>query len=123
MAVSNKDRIGKALDEVRDALLPYISKELEVNEGSDWKNSLPLESNNLQDISVLLRLFMKNWKFIFKKLHSDSDRAYVSELLDARNKWAHSAPMSSDDVERYLDTAIRLCKNIKSKAQANQLIV
>ena len=121
MAVSNKDRIGKALDEVRDALLPYISKELEANEGIDWKNSLPLESNNLQDISVLLRLFMKNWKFIFKKLHSDSDRAYVSELLDARNKWAHSAPMSSDDVERYLDTAIRLCKNIKSKAQAESI--
>ena len=65
MAVSNKDRIGKALDEVRDALLPYISKELEVNEGVIGKIHYPW-NQIIFKISVLLQLFMKNWKFIFK---------------------------------------------------------
>jgi len=35
MAISNRDRLGKALDQLRDALLPYISRQLEGNLGSD----------------------------------------------------------------------------------------
>ena len=53
---------------------------------------------------------MEHWRNILKKFLSDSDRAYISELKEARNKWAHAEPMSSDDVDRYLDTAIRLLK-------------
>ena len=33
MALTNRDRIGKALDETRDALLPYISDLLSKNLG------------------------------------------------------------------------------------------
>ena len=29
MAISNRERIGKALDSLRDALLPYISNQLD----------------------------------------------------------------------------------------------
>jgi len=118
---SNRERIGKALEEVRDGLLPYISTHLDNNLGSTWKEELPSNSNNLNDIYILLGLFIKNWQFVFKKLLSDSDRAYVSEILEARNKWAHSEPLSSDDLDRYLDTAIRLCKNINAKSQSNAI--
>lgn len=52
---------------------------------------------------------------------SQSDRAYVSELKEARNKWAHSEPFSSDDVDRYLDTAVRLCRNISAPEQAEAI--
>ena len=121
MAISNKDRIGKALDVLRDGLYPYIIDQLNKNLGSNWENDLPSHANNLNDIYILLGLFMANWKSIFKKLLSDSDRAYISELLEARNKWAHSQPMSSDDVDRYLDTAIRLCKNINAVEQSESI--
>ena len=110
MGLSNRDRIGKALDELCVALNPYILNQLNKNLAFNWESELPPHSNNLKDIYVLLGLFMSHWKNIFKKLLSDSDRAYISELLEARNKWAHAEPMSSDDVDRYLDTAIRLCK-------------
>ena len=118
MAISNRDRIGKALDEVRDALLPFISNELSSKIGLGWESKLPTNANNLQDISILLGLFMEYWNTIFKKILSQSDRAYISELKEARNKWAHSQPMSSDDVDRYLDTSIRLCKNINAFDQS-----
>ncbi len=121
MSISNRDRIGKALDELRDALLPYISNQLYKNLGSNWQDNLPSYSNNLQDISVLLGLFMEHWRNIFKRILSDSDRAYISELKEARNKWAHSQTMSSDDVDRYLDTAIRLCKNINAVDQSESI--
>ena len=121
MAISNRERIGKALDSLRDGLLPYISNQLDKNLNSSWQNDLPTYSSNLQDISVLLGLFMEHWRNIFKRLLSDSDRAYISELKEARNKWAHSEPMSSDDVERYLDTAIRLCKNINAVKESESI--
>lgn len=121
MALSNRDRIGKALDQLRDALLPYISSQLYDNVGTNWQDRLPPQANNLQDVSVLLGLFMEHWQTVFKRLLSQSDRAYVSELKEARNKWAHSEAMSSDDVDRYLDTAVRLCRNINASEQAEAI--
>ena len=41
MALSNRDRIGKALDQLRDALLPYISGQLYDNVGTNWQDRLP----------------------------------------------------------------------------------
>jgi hypothetical protein len=121
MAISNRDRLGKALDQLRDGLLPYISRQLYDNLGSDWQDRLDPKNNNLQDVTVLLGLFMDHWQNVYKKLLSQSDRAYVSELKEARNKWAHSAPMASDDVDRYLDTAVRLCRNINATEQADAI--
>ena len=121
MALSNRDRLGKALDQLRDGLLPYISRQLYDNVGPNWQDRLPPQANNLQDVSVLLGLFMEHWQNVFKKPLSQSDRAYVSELKEARNKWAHSEPLSSDDVDRYLDTAVRLCRNINASEQADAI--
>ena len=84
MALSNRDRIGKALDQLRDGLLPYLSRELYQGLGTNWQDNLPPNANNLQDVSVLLGLFMEHWGGIFKRLLSQSDRAYVSELKEAR---------------------------------------
>jgi hypothetical protein len=95
MALTNRDRIGKALDQLQEALLPFISSQLYDQIGSDWQDRLPPTGNNLQDVSVLLKLFMQHWATVFKRLLSDSDRAYVSELLEARNKWAHAQTMVS----------------------------
>jgi hypothetical protein len=121
MAISNRDRVGKALDQLRDGLLPYISTELYTNVGTNWQDQLPPQSKNLQDVTVLLNLFMDHWQGVFKKKLSQSDRAYVSELKEARNKWAHSEPISSDDADRYLDTAARLCRNIAAPEPAEAI--
>ncbi len=121
MALSNRDRVGKALDALRDGLLPYIETQLDRNLGSNWQKDLPYHSNNLQDVHVLFGIFIENWRNIFRKILSDSDRAYISELKEARNKWAHSRPISSDDADRYLDTAIRLSKNINAVDQAESI--
>ena len=37
MALSNSERVGKALNEVRDGLLPYISRELYNKLGPGWQ--------------------------------------------------------------------------------------
>jgi predicted AAA+ superfamily ATPase len=120
MALSNSERVGKALNEVRDGLLPYISRELYDKLGPGWQERLD-PSVNLQDLNVLLGLFMEHWGGVFKQLLSQEDRAYVSELKVARNKWAHSDPLTSDDTDRYLDTAVRLCRSINAVPQAEAI--
>lgn len=120
MALSNSERVGKALNEVRDGLLPYISRELYDKLGPSWQERLD-PSVNLQDLNVLLGLFMEHWGGVFKQLLSQEDRAYVSELKVARNKWAHSDPITSDDTDRYLDTAVRLCRSINAVPQAEAI--
>ncbi len=120
MSLSNSERVGKALNEVRDGLLPYISRELYDKLGPGWQERLDL-GVNLQDLNVLLGLFMEHWGGVFKQLLSQEDRAYVSELKVARNKWAHSDPITSDDTDRYLDTAVRLCRSINAVPQAEAI--
>ena len=55
MAISNRDRVGRALDQLRDGLLPYISRELYQGIGSNWQEGLA-PNTSLQDVSVLLKL-------------------------------------------------------------------
>ena len=66
MAISNRDRIGRALDEIRDGLLQYISIQLSNTLGPRWKEQLPQDGNNLQDVSILLGLFMTHWAGVFR---------------------------------------------------------
>lgn len=120
MALSNSERVGKALNEVRDGLLPYLSRELYDKLGPSWQDRLN-PGTNLQDVAVLLGLFMDHWSGVFKQVLSQEDRAYVSELKSARNKWAHSEPITSDDTDRYLDTAGRFCRSINAVAQAEAI--
>ena len=121
MALPSRDRLGKALDQLRDGMRPCISRQLGGNLGSDWQDRLDPKNNNLQDVTVLLSLVMDHWQRVFKQLLSQSDRACVSDLKEARNKWVHSAPMASDDVDCYLDTAVRLCRNINASEQAEAI--
>ena len=37
MAISNKDRISRALDYLRDGLTPFVEREIEARLGSDWQ--------------------------------------------------------------------------------------
>ena len=55
----------------------------------NWKNELPNNFKNLNDINVLPQLFMYIGE-IYLRNFSDSDRAYVSEILESCHKWAHS---------------------------------
>ena len=71
MALSNSERVGKALNEVRDGLLPYLSRELYDKLGPSWQDRLN-PGTNLQDVAVLLGLFMDHWSGVFKQVLIDS---------------------------------------------------
>src|SRR5690606_14758973 len=72
------------------------------------------------DVSALLKLMWEAWNDIFGRTLGRAERSLVQELRDWRNKWAHQDRISSDDVDRALDSTSRLLAAI-SAPQADEV--
>jgi predicted AAA+ superfamily ATPase len=118
MAITNQERVGKAMELLRAGLAPFVERELksvhraqaaEVARrclGEDRLNSRkPLAE---WDVAALLRLVWEAWNEVFGRTLGRAERSLVQELRDWRNKWAHQEPFSSDDADRALDSMARL---------------
>jgi hypothetical protein len=101
MAISNRERVGRALDALKNGLYPFIEREMKVSYGDNWLNvaedCLPIsytarktgEALIKEDVSALLIVMWEMWNDVFKKTLGRSDRSIVSELRETRNAWAH----------------------------------
>ena len=119
MAITNHERVGKAMDLLREGLAPFVARELkgkDVTEGAPGPVKLVVE----QDAAGLLKLIWDNWQLVFRNILGNAERSLVSELRDWRNKWAHQESISSDDVYRALDSASRLLAAV-SAPQSEEL--
>ena len=118
MAITNHDRVGKALDLLKDGLGPFVEREFK----SLYSGRALAEANRLLgeeriavgqaisgwDAAPLLKLMWEGWNEIFKKTLGFAERSLVSELRDVRNRWAHQQTFSSDDAYRAMDSVGRL---------------
>jgi predicted AAA+ superfamily ATPase len=120
MALSNRDRLDKALEQLRNALAPYVVNRMEASLGADWQQRIPPD-RNLSDVHTLLKLMVDHWQGVFKAELGFIERSYAGELLSARNDWAHQKPFNSDDTDRILDTAQRLCRAISATEPADAI--
>ncbi len=124
MAITNYDRVTKAMDLLRQGLYPFVERELQAHHGKywitnvteHWRNELTWTDDDTPhlDIAALLRIMWDEWNTVFRTTLGCAERTYVSELRDYRNKWAHQKPFSSRDAQRVLDTAARLLKSISA---------
>jgi len=131
MAVTNKDRISRALDLMREGLVLFVERELKARLGPSWDKKLDagrdrplprdMEGKIAWDSQALLKAMTDNWQTVFKVTLGHSERAFTSELLDVRNKFAHEHPFSSDDTHRALDTAQRLLMAVSARKQAEEM--
>lgn len=125
MAISNHERINRALATLSPGLYSYIEKEMGIVHGERWlavaksciSEDQTLRRNleeTLQDVSVLLKLITRQWDPVFRRKLSNTERALISELIEVRNKWAHQSSFSTDDTYRALDSIIRMMKVISA---------
>jgi len=118
MAVSNRDRVGKALDLLKAGLYPFVERELKAKFGDQWEakgrenlltpGGLVAASPLAWDVSVLLSIIDTQWQYVFRFKLGKADRTLVFELRETRNKWAHQEPFGIDDASRALDSVKRL---------------
>src|SRR5438445_4559145 len=130
MAITNQERVGKAMDLLRDGLRPFAERELKAKHGDRWPSEVraalsgrQLGQNKgdlLQDVAVLLAVMDKAWGAVFSAILGRADRNLVLELIDVRNRWAHQAPFSSDDADRALDSMARLLTAVSATPQADE---
>src|SRR5262245_41865756 len=130
MAISNHERVGKALELLKNGLRPFVERELKAAHGGRWEADVKeiLDDTGLgggkvdvmQDVAVQLVVMDRNWSEIFKKTLGKAERSLVNELLDVRNRWAHQNPFSGDDTDRALDSMTRLLTAI-SAPQADEV--
>lgn len=140
MAISNHERIGRGLELIRRALLPYAERELKAFYGQIWwhdgvENSLrgrigseatqtegPDEDRFASlDVQALFLILWDNWNQVFHAKLGHMGRTYVSELREVRNKWAHQQSFTAEDAYRDLDTMQRLLEMISAAPEAKAI--
>ena len=131
MAITNHERVGKALELLKAGLGSVVERELHgaLKAQRVHPDVLrpftedPLIGNRPVtewDVAALLKLMWDKWNELFRPILGPAERGFVGELRGHRNRWAHQEPFSSDDAYRALDTAGRLLTAI-SAAQAGEV--
>ncbi|MCB0010245.1 MAG: DUF499 domain-containing protein [Anaerolineales bacterium] len=90
-------------------------------------NSFELPREAFDDVDTLityldaynvLTLMWRRWNDVFQDKLGHTGRSYTSELMAARNDWAHQKPFSNDEAYRVADTAKRLLQMVSAGEQA-----
>lgn len=117
MAMTNHERVGKALTLTSEGLAPFVARECQAKYGGDWVQTVNRDERSVgnaarkvsaTDAQFLLKVMWDEWQTVFRNVLGQADRTYLSELRDVRNRWAHQDAFSTDDAERALDTMRRL---------------
>ncbi|GMW00528.1 MAG: hypothetical protein AMXMBFR84_16650 [Candidatus Hydrogenedentota bacterium] len=126
MAITNRDRVGKGLELLTLGLQPFVERELKAQHQQTWFDEVKAAVGPSQaklfkdeeqppwDAASLLGVMWNQWNLVFKNTLGNAERSMVSELRDARNKWAHQANFSSDDAYRVLDSVSRLLVSVSA---------
>ncbi len=117
MAVTNHERVGKAMDLLKQGLALFVEREFKNSykdrsfaEAARFVGDDRLLSNKALtewDAAALLKLMWEAWNTVFRRTLGPAERSLLSELRDQRNKWAHQQSFSSDDSYRALDSTGR----------------
>jgi hypothetical protein len=137
MALSNRERVGRILNALREGLRPFILREYhsafgdralpEMDDalGTPGYPALPEEAwhepealKEAIDTHACLHLMWRRWNEAFQDKLGHVARSYVSEMIEARNNWAHDAAFTLDEAYRVADTATRLLKAVNAVEQA-----
>lgn len=130
MAITNHERVGKAVELLKEGLTPYIErefksiyagksdKEVRLRLGDDRENAGKSIAN--LDAAALLKLMWESWNDVFRTTLGHAERSLVSELRTVRNDWAHQKTFSGDDTYRAFDSAGRLLVAV-SAPQADEI--
>ncbi|NNG97058.1 ATP-binding protein [Gordonia araii NBRC 100433] len=139
MAMTNRDRVHKAMDLLGPALNRFLAKVLAPDLGdSPWVNLLRLRDQNKgastdklynpDDPMVGLRIITENvpnavrkgW-YPFNDHLSRVQSSWATELREVRNRDSHNEPFTNEDAQRALDTTERFLMAIGAPTEAEQV--
>ncbi|MCB9390232.1 MAG: ATP-binding protein [Acidimicrobiia bacterium] len=125
MAVSNRDRVGRAFELLASGLEPYVDRRMRTKSPlkdrwwTEWA-SRARGDVSMADPAELLKIIAECWDLAFRDELGRSDRNVVFTLRDTRNKWAHNSKFDLDGAYRALDGIEMLLKAIDA-AEADEV--
>jgi len=134
MAVSNLERVGKALELLNKGLQPFVERELKTAYRDRWIVEIEPSLHDTQrpaakakgqalqwDTQALLVVMWDHWNAVFKNTLGQAERTLVSELREVRNRWAHQKAFTTDDAYRALDSMVRLLNAVSAPEPAEAI--
>jgi predicted AAA+ superfamily ATPase len=127
MAVTNHERVGRALTLLSTGLAPFVEREFKAAYGDAWLGEVARNDRgagglpqkvSITDVQFLLTAVWNEWNMVFRRVLGQGERTLVSELRDIRNRWAHQEAFSSDDAYRALDSTHRLLSAVSAAREA-----
>jgi len=96
MATTNYERVGRALDLLKDGLRPFVEREFEAHYHEGWsaqaaqtlRQDREWKTVDVQahfDVQALLILMWYQWNEVFRDTLGHAERSLVSELREVRN--------------------------------------
>src|SRR4051794_18833738 len=107
MALSNHERVGKALESLATGLRPFVLREMErVYRGQAESAARASLASNVRgsggagdpdtwDVTALLTIIIDQWADVFRTPLGNAEKNLAFELRDVRNKWAHQQAFST----------------------------
>ena len=127
MALTNTQRVQRAMQLLSDGLGPFVDSRLTQALGETWPALVTVEGrttppNPRGDTHFLLNAMIRSWRDGgFDDTLGHTGRSWVSELLDARNRWAHNEAFSTDQTYRTLETVQLLLNAIGAGEQGAEI--
>jgi hypothetical protein len=128
MNLTNSERVGRALESLRNGLLPFVLGALQRAYSDEWekeaRKSLPAwqqsGSGELNlDIQAMINILLdRQHSELFSAL-TPPTRTFIFELRDVRRRHAHQENFSAREVDRALDTMELLLTAIGSPEANN----
>jgi len=121
VAVSNRERVGRAFEALAEGLGPFVERQMRGVHGEGWLERFvdsgprPAAPASIRDPAFLLKVMTEAWDSTFRSRLTRTDRNVVFELRDVRNRWAHNDAFNADDTYRALDSIERLLVAVDSK--------
>ena len=140
MALSNRERVGRVMETLKQGMGPFILREYRVIYKGRYVDEmesvlasrsypgLPRQAWEDQqallaalDAQACLNLMLRRWNEVFQEKLGHVGRSYMSEMIEARNSWAHQGTFNNDEAYRIVDTAARLLKMVSAAQEAAEV--
>src|SRR5262245_31498270 len=102
MAIPNKERVSRSIEQLRAGLAPYVERELKQKFSTKWQNELLTRVQVQQikgalhfDAQALLKTMNEFWRDVFERQLGKFERNLVHETIDIRNRYAHDHTFTS----------------------------
>jgi len=134
MGMSNRERVGRGMELLRDGLGPFVLRECLAKlpqpqadavakrlfpDGAPKAAENEADLTERMDVQEVIFVMWDFWREVFHDQLGHAGRNLLGELRTVRNEWAHLKPFSLDDAQRALDSMTRMLDMV-SAGQAEE---